>query len=83
MTDKALSGPYINAETTAGGITHWVTSQVAGELRTNATDFHDSWQGYINAIAKVTVPNQINKGGPIIGMSNFLAYSVGCAKFYL
>jgi beta-galactosidase GanA len=26
-------GPYINAETTAGGIPHWVTSRVAGELR--------------------------------------------------
>ncbi|KAL5482805.1 hypothetical protein ACEPAI_9400 [Sanghuangporus weigelae] len=60
-------GPYINAETTAGGIAHWVTSQVAGTLRTNAADFHDSWQDYIAGIINVTIPNQITEGGPIIG----------------
>ena len=62
-----MTGPYINAETTAGGIAHWVTSQVAGTLRTNATDFEASWQDYISAMIKVTVPNQITEGGPIIG----------------
>ena len=60
-------GPYINAETTAGGIAHWVTSQVAGTLRTNATDYHDSWQDYISGIINVTKPNQITEGGPVIG----------------
>lgn len=61
-------GPYINAETTAGGIAHWATSQVAGTLRTNATDFHDSWQDYIAGIINVTKPNQITEGGPVIGI---------------
>ena len=60
-------GPYINAETTAGGIAHWVTSQTEGALRTNATDFHDTWRDYIQGIISQTVPNQITEGGPVIG----------------
>lgn len=61
-------GPYINAETTAGGIAHWATTEVAGFLRTNATDWKAAWQDYIYAIAKATVPNQITNGGPVIAI---------------
>ncbi|KAL4081114.1 glycoside hydrolase family 35 protein [Scleroderma citrinum] len=63
---SSLSGPYINAETSAGGIPHWVTSQVAGELRTNAPDWREAWQDYIQAIIKETEPYQVNHGGPVI-----------------
>ncbi|KZS93201.1 glycoside hydrolase family 35 protein [Sistotremastrum niveocremeum HHB9708] len=62
-------GPYINAETTAGGIAHWVTSEVAGQLRTNASDFEAAWKPYINAIIDVTKPNQVTEGGPVIERS--------------
>lgn len=58
---------YINAETTAGGIAHWATSEVAGNLRTNDTDWQAAWQDYINGIIDVTAPNQISSGGPVIG----------------
>ncbi|KAI5120768.1 hypothetical protein M0805_004731 [Coniferiporia weirii] len=60
------SGPYMNGEVTAGGIPHWVTSQVAGTLRTNATDYHAAWIDYISGIINATVPNQITHGGPVI-----------------
>jgi len=60
-------GPYINAETTAGGIAHWVTSQTEGSLRTNVTDFNSAWQEYIQGIITQAAPNQITEGGPIIG----------------
>jgi hypothetical protein len=60
-------GPYINAETTAGGIAHWVTSETEGSLRTNATDFNATWQDYIQGIISEASPNQITEGGPIIG----------------
>ena len=60
-------GPYINAETTAGGIAHWVTSEVAGHLRTNATDFRASWQDYIQGVIEQTARYQITEGGPVIG----------------
>ena len=62
-------GPYINAETTAGGIAHWVTSQTEGSLRTNATDFNATWQDYVQGIISQASPNQITEGGPIIGKS--------------
>ncbi|EIW81147.1 glycoside hydrolase family 35 protein [Coniophora puteana RWD-64-598 SS2] len=59
-------GPYINAETTAGGIAHWLTSTVNGTLRTNETDWYDSWQDYMHGIVNNTVGYQINEGGPVI-----------------
>jgi len=64
-------GPYINAETTAGGIAHWVTSQVARPLRTNATEFSAAWQDYIQCIIEQAAPYQITNGGPVIGEALF------------
>ncbi|KAJ7483608.1 glycoside hydrolase family 35 protein [Mycena latifolia] len=53
----------------AGGIAHWATSEVAGTLRTNATDWQAAWQDYVQGIIRETAPNQINNGGPVIGVS--------------
>lgn len=64
-----MKAQYINAETTAGGIAHWATSEVAGNLRTNDTDWKAAWQDYIKGIIDVTAPNQISSGGPVIGLS--------------
>ncbi|KAF7335702.1 Glycoside hydrolase family 35 protein [Mycena venus] len=63
-------GPYINAETSAGGIAHWATAEVAGRLRTNDSDWTEAWRDYIQAIIKETAPYQINVGGPVIGRSS-------------
>ncbi|KAJ3919581.1 glycoside hydrolase family 35 protein [Lentinula edodes] len=57
---------YINAETTAGGIAHWITSEVAGTLRTNASDYREAWTPYIQAIASKIRGNEITDGGPVI-----------------
>ncbi|KAM5541250.1 hypothetical protein V8D89_005179 [Ganoderma adspersum] len=59
-------GPYINAESTAGGIAHWITSEVAGELRTNATDWTAAYTPYVSGIVDAVVPNQVTEGGPIL-----------------
>jgi hypothetical protein len=69
---------YINAETTAGGISHWATSEVAGVLRTNATDWRAAWQAYVQGIIEQTAPNQINNGGPVIGMLQQPAFFGHC-----
>ncbi|KAL1748893.1 glycoside hydrolase family 35 protein [Schizophyllum fasciatum] len=61
-------GPYINAETTAGGIAHWATSEVAGTLRTNATDWRAAYQDYMRGIIAETAPYQITEGGPVIAI---------------
>ncbi|KAK7017416.1 BetaGal-dom2 domain-containing protein [Favolaschia claudopus] len=57
---------YINAETTAGGIAHWITAEVAGRLRTNDSDWTEAWRDYILGIIEETAPYQINAGGPLI-----------------
>ncbi|KAM5536271.1 hypothetical protein V8D89_010048 [Ganoderma adspersum] len=59
-------GPYINAETTAGGIAHWITSEVAGALRTNAADWTAAYEPYVSGIIDAVVPNQVSEGGPIL-----------------
>ncbi|KAJ2913369.1 hypothetical protein MD484_g7048, partial [Candolleomyces efflorescens] len=61
-------GPYINAETTAGGIAHWATSEVAGRLRTNDSSWRAAWRQYIQGVIDETVPNQISSGGPVIAV---------------
>ncbi|KIO23116.1 glycoside hydrolase family 35 protein [Tulasnella calospora MUT 4182] len=61
-------GPYINAETTAGGIPHWVTSHVSGHLRTNDTAYYNAWRPYIDKVAELAAPHQITRGGPIIAV---------------
>ncbi|KAI0301135.1 glycoside hydrolase superfamily [Multifurca ochricompacta] len=75
-------GPYINAETTAGGIAHWVTSQTAGVLRTNATDFSAAWQQYIQGIIAQTTPNQITEGGAVIDNEYFQS-GFGNAQYFV
>ena len=44
-------GPYINAETTAGGLALWATSLTTGMLRTNDTGVKAGWEDYIQGIA--------------------------------
>ncbi|OBZ71548.1 putative beta-galactosidase A [Grifola frondosa] len=68
-------GPYINAETTAGGIAHWATSLVAGTLRTNASDYTAAYTPYINGIIDATVPNQVTQGGPVLAVQIDNEYS--------
>ncbi|CDO72277.1 Glycoside Hydrolase Family 35 protein [Trametes cinnabarina] len=68
-------GPYINAETTAGGIAHWATSLVAGTLRTNASDWTAAYEPYINGIIKETVPNEVTSGGPVLAVQVDNEYS--------
>ncbi|HEY1565398.1 MAG TPA: beta-galactosidase, partial [Solirubrobacteraceae bacterium] len=50
----ARPGPYINAETSAGGFPGWLTTQ-AGKARTNAPDYEaaaDEWLHHIDAILR-------------------------------
>ncbi|KAF8958808.1 glycoside hydrolase superfamily [Flammula alnicola] len=60
------SGPYINGETSVGGVSHWITTEIAGQPRSNDTDYTAAWKDYIAGIIKVTAPNQISSGGSVI-----------------
>ena len=57
----------MNGETTSGGISHWITSQVAGTVRTNATDWTAAYQPYIDGIIDESVEHQVTQGGPLLG----------------
>ncbi|RDX44129.1 hypothetical protein OH76DRAFT_1446217 [Lentinus brumalis] len=61
-------GPYINGETTSGGIAHWITSQVAGTVRTNATDWTAAYRPYIDGIIEQSSAYQVSKGGPLLAV---------------
>jgi beta-galactosidase GanA len=62
----ARPGPYINAETSAGGFPGWLTTQ-AGRARSDAPDYlaaADEWLTHIDAILK---QHQYTEGdGPVI-----------------
>ncbi|KAG6828113.1 hypothetical protein H0H92_009165 [Tricholoma furcatifolium] len=70
----ARPGPYINSETSNGGIPGHVTTIPGnpswnlynGEMRSNDTYFHAAWQDYWNAVIPVIAENQVTNGGPVI-----------------
>lgn len=55
-------------DTTAGGIPHWVTSEIVGHLRTNDSSYCKAWTPYIREIAKISRQHQVTNGGPIIAI---------------
>ncbi|KAF7307336.1 Beta-galactosidase [Mycena indigotica] len=70
----ARPGPYINSETSRGGIPGHVAwlpgnppwNPYNGELRSNDTFYHDAWQDYWTEVIGLVARNQITNGGPII-----------------
>ncbi|KAF8915220.1 beta-galactosidase, domain 2-domain-containing protein [Mucidula mucida] len=47
---------------------HWVTTEVAGKLRTNSSDWRESYQDYLRGVIEETTPYQITQGGPVIAV---------------
>lgn len=56
-------GPYINAESTAGGFPLWLTTGEYGTLRNNDTRYTAAWMPYQSRFAQLTAPYQITEGG--------------------
>ncbi|KAJ7128422.1 glycoside hydrolase family 35 protein [Mycena epipterygia] len=61
-------GPYVNAETAAGGIPGWATN-VPGLARTNQTAYRAAWFSYIKGFAEATAPFQY-PDGPVIAVQS-------------
>ncbi|KAM0150457.1 hypothetical protein ACHAQE_008959 [Botrytis cinerea] len=61
----ARPGPYINAETAAGGIPGWVL-RIKGVIRSTDQDYLDSTRNYASTIGKIIAKAQITNGGPVI-----------------
>ncbi|CAL1711293.1 unnamed protein product [Somion occarium] len=64
----ARPGPYINAETTAGGFPGWLTNNPA-KARTNQTGFTEAWTPYIESVAQFVEPFQY-PDGPVIAVQS-------------
>jgi beta-galactosidase len=60
------SGPYVNAETAAGGVALWSTTGAFGTPRTDDSAYHDAWLPWITAVGEVFARNGVDKGGPAI-----------------
>ena len=61
----ARPGPYINAETDAGGIADWALSSPNG-YRTDARPFESAELQWLSQIDAIIAPHQITKGGDVI-----------------
>lgn len=61
----ARPGPYVNSELSGGGFPGW-TNRIKGPVRTNATDWLDATQNYIQKTGEIISKAQITNGGPII-----------------
>lgn len=61
----ARLGPYINAETSAGGILGWVLLQM-DIIRSSSRDYLYATEEYMAAMGKIIAKAQITNGGPVI-----------------
>lgn len=60
------SGPYINAETSAGGVALWTTTGAWGIHRTDDEKYHEAWLPFITEVGKIFAKNSIVEGGMAI-----------------
>jgi hypothetical protein len=58
-------GPYINAETSAGGFPGWLVGST-DNLRDNTTAYFEAWKPYMSAVSQLVAANELSKGGPVI-----------------
>ncbi|MCA5922033.1 glycoside hydrolase family 35 protein [Curtobacterium oceanosedimentum] len=59
-------GPYICAEWTNGGLPYWLFADGTVGVRRNEPGFLAAVSSYLQALAPVLVPRQIDHGGPIV-----------------
>ncbi|OII23096.1 glycoside hydrolase family 35 protein [Curtobacterium sp. MCBA15_013] len=59
-------GPYICAEWTNGGLPYWLFADGTVAVRRDEPGFLAAVQGYLEHLAPVLVPRQIDHGGPIV-----------------
>ncbi|OQE44287.1 hypothetical protein PENCOP_c002G08254 [Penicillium coprophilum] len=61
----ARPGPYINAETTAGGIPGWVLREQA-VIRSDDPEYLNATAIYVSKLGRIIERAQITRGGPVI-----------------
>ncbi|PSR79545.1 family 35 glycosyl hydrolase [Coniella lustricola] len=59
-------GPYVNAESSAGGFPLWVTTGAYGSLRNDDARYTAAWTPYWTDISQAIAPYLITNGGNVI-----------------
>lgn len=59
-------GPYVNAESSAGGFPLWVTTGAHGTLRNNDSRYTDAWTPYWAGVAELVAPHLVTRGGSVV-----------------
>jgi beta-galactosidase GanA len=59
-------GPYVNAETNAGGFPLYLTTGQYGKLRNNDTRYTEAWQPFWGNISQIVSKHQVTNGGNVI-----------------
>ncbi|KAG6809184.1 hypothetical protein H0H92_001242 [Tricholoma furcatifolium] len=59
-------GPYINAETTAGGFALWTVNGAYGGLRDDDPRYTAAWTPYYTRLNEIASKYQVSRGGPIL-----------------
>ncbi|KAI8222604.1 putative beta-galactosidase B [Colletotrichum sp. SAR 10_86] len=59
-------GPYVNAETNAGGFPLWATTGEYGSLRNDDSRYTEAWTPFWAEISKIIKPHLITNGGNVI-----------------
>ncbi|KAK4543214.1 hypothetical protein LTR36_005764 [Oleoguttula mirabilis] len=59
-------GPYINAETSAGGFPGWLLNGDYGTLRNNDTRYTKAWTPYWDAMSSMVAEHAVTNGGNVI-----------------
>ncbi|KAF7298956.1 Glycoside hydrolase family 35 protein [Mycena indigotica] len=59
-------GPYVNAETTAGGFALWTVTGAYGALRNDDPRYTAAWTPFMDKINEITNQHQITNGGSIL-----------------
>ncbi|KAG9100344.1 hypothetical protein FRC07_010421 [Ceratobasidium sp. 392] len=60
------AGPYVNAETTAGGFALWATTGAYGALRNNDTRYTNAWMPYMKKYTQILSKHQVTNGGNLL-----------------
>jgi beta-galactosidase GanA len=59
-------GPYVNAETNAGGFPLWLTTGGYGALRNDDVRYTEAWRGYVEETASIVKPHLVTNGGNVL-----------------
>ncbi|MEV1177639.1 beta-galactosidase [Nonomuraea sp. NPDC049784] len=78
----ARPGPYINAETTGGGLPAWVKT-VPGRARSSEAGYQAAYREWLHRINPIIARHQVTAGGPVILYNAENEYQVNTDAAYM